>query len=45
MAPFRGMIDINPAMVGVDNPTARRKEQRPFETRAEVEAIWTGDGL
>jgi hypothetical protein len=27
-----GMIDINPAKVGVDNPTPRRKEQRPFES-------------
>ena len=26
-----GMIDINPAKVGVDNPTRRRKEQRPFD--------------
>lgn len=34
-----GMIDINPARVGVDNPTPRRKEQRPFETWAEVEAV------
>jgi hypothetical protein len=25
-----GMIDVNPAKVGVDNPTPRRKEQRPF---------------
>ena len=33
------MIDINPAKVGVDNPTPRRKEQRPFETWAEVEAV------
>jgi len=34
-----GMIEINPAKVGVDNPTPRRKEQRPFETWAEVEAV------
>lgn len=33
------MIDINPAKVGVDNPTPRRKEQRPFETWDEVEAV------
>src|SRR5215218_5267403 len=33
-----GMIDINPAKVGVDNPTPRRKEQRPFESWAELEA-------
>ena len=34
-----GMIDINPAKVGVDNPTRRRKEQRPFESWAEIEAV------
>ena len=34
-----GMIDINSAKVGVDNPTPRRKEQRPFESWAELEAI------
>jgi len=34
-----GMLDINPAKVGVDNPTPRRKEQRPFESWAELEAI------
>lgn len=34
-----GMIDINPAKVGVDNPTPRRREQRPFESWAELEAI------
>jgi integrase len=34
-----GMIDINPAKVGVDNPTPRRKEQRPFESWAELEGI------
>src|SRR6266545_1356692 len=33
------MIDINPAKVGVDNPTRRRKEQRPFESWAEIEAL------
>lgn len=38
-----GMIDINPAKVGVDNPTPRRKEQCPFESWAEVEAV--ADGL
>jgi len=27
-----GMIDVNPAKVGVDNPTRRRKEQHPFES-------------
>ena len=34
-----GMIDINPAKVGVDNPVRRRKEQHPFEFRAELEAL------
>jgi integrase len=33
------MIDINPAKVGVDNPVRRRKEQHPFESWAELEAI------
>ena len=30
-----GMLDLNPAKVGVDNPTPRRKEQHPFESWAE----------
>jgi integrase len=34
-----GMIDVNPAKVGVDNPIRRRKEQHPFESWAELEAI------
>jgi hypothetical protein len=34
-----GMLDSNPAKVGVDNPTPRRKEQRPFESWAELEAL------
>jgi hypothetical protein len=34
-----GMIDVNPAKVGVDNPTPRRKEQRPFEPWAELETV------
>ena len=33
------MIDVNPAKVGVDNPVRRRKEQRPFESWAELEAV------
>src|SRR3989442_5316107 len=33
------MLDSNPAKVGVDNPTRRRKEQRPFESWAELEAL------
>lgn len=34
-----GMIDVNPAKVGVDNPVRRRKEQHPFESWAELEAV------
>jgi len=34
-----GMLDINPAKIGVDNPTPRRKEQHPFETWDELEAV------
>ncbi len=34
-----GMIDINPAKLGVDNPTPRRREQRPFESWAELETV------
>src|ERR671937_1502612 len=34
-----GMIDTNPAKLGVDNPSPRRREQRPFESWAELDAI------
>jgi integrase len=34
-----GMIDVNPAKVGVDNPVRRRKEQHPFESWAELEVV------
>jgi integrase len=34
-----GMIDVNPAKRGVDNPQRRRTEKRPFESWAELEAI------
>jgi hypothetical protein len=34
-----GMIDVNPAKLGVDNPSPRRREQRPFESSAELEAV------
>src|SRR5947209_11078895 len=34
-----GMLDINLAKVGVDNPTPRRKEQHPFESWEELEAV------
>ena len=34
-----GMIDVNPAKVGVENPVRRRKEQHPFESWTELEAL------
>lgn len=34
-----GMLDVNPAKIGVDNPVRRRKEQHPFESWAELEAL------
>ncbi len=34
-----GMIDVNPAKLGVDNPQPRRREQRPFESWAELDAV------
>jgi integrase len=34
-----GMIDVNPAKQGVDNPQRRRIEKRPFESWADVEAV------
>src|SRR5579864_1123611 len=34
-----GLLDVNPAKVGVDNPVRRRKEQHPFESWAELEAL------
>jgi integrase len=33
------MIDVNPAELGVDNPSPRRREQRPFESWAELDAV------
>jgi integrase len=39
-----GMLDVNPAKVGVDNPIRRRKEQRPFESWTELEAIASAIG-
>src|SRR5438270_12672177 len=39
-----GMIDVNPAKVGVDNPVRRRKEQHPFESWEELEALATAIG-
>jgi hypothetical protein len=34
-----GMLDVNPAKVGVDSPVRRRKEEHPFESWAELEAL------
>ena len=34
-----GMIDVNPAKLGVDNPPRRRTEKRPFESWEELEAL------
>ena len=34
-----GMIDVNPAKLGVDNPSPRRREQRPFDSWAELDAV------
>src|SRR5207253_3430124 len=39
-----GMIDVNPAKIGVDNPVRRRKEQHPFESWAELEGLATAIG-
>ena len=39
-----GMLDVNPAKVGVDNPVRRRKEQHPFESWAELEALAARSG-
>jgi integrase len=33
------LVQRGPAKVGVDNPTPRRKEQHPFETWEELEAV------
>src|SRR5215510_3496940 len=33
------MLDVNPAKVVVDKPVRRRKEQRPFESWAELEGL------
>jgi len=34
-----GLLDMNPAKVGVDNPVRRRKKQHPFESWAELETL------
>src|SRR5437763_11105684 len=34
-----GMIDVNPAKQGVDNPQRRRTEKRPFESWEQLAAV------
>lgn len=34
-----GMIDVNPAKQGVDNPQRRRTEKRPFESWAQLDQL------
>src|SRR5438876_8368532 len=34
-----GMIDVNPAKLGVDNPQRRRTEKRPFESWAQLAEV------
>jgi hypothetical protein len=34
-----GMLDVNPAKHGVENPQRRRTEKRPFESWDELEAV------
>jgi hypothetical protein len=36
-----GLIDINPAKQGIDNPQRRRTEKRPFESWDELDAVAT----
>ncbi|HEY3205731.1 MAG TPA: hypothetical protein VGJ58_02150 [Gaiellaceae bacterium] len=38
-AVLSGMIDVSPAKLGVDNPSPRRREQRPCESWAELDAV------
>jgi integrase len=35
----RGMIDVNPAKIGVDNPVATTAEKRPFESWAQLAEV------
>ena len=39
-----GVIDLNPAKQGIDNPQRRRTEKRPFESWAELDALATEIG-
>ena len=34
-----GMLDVNPAKQGVENPQRRRTEKRPFESWQQLEAL------
>ena len=34
-----GMLDVNPAKQGVENPQRRRTEKRPFESWAELDGL------
>jgi len=34
-----GLIDVNPAKRGVDNPLRRVSEKRPFESWAEIDTV------
>jgi integrase len=34
-----GLLDVNPAKQGVENPQRRRTEKRPFESWEEIEAV------
>ena len=34
-----GMLDVNPAKQGVENPQRRRTEKRPFESWEELDAV------
>ena len=40
-----GMIDVNPAKQGVDNPQRRRTEKRPFESWAQLHELAAGSNL
>ena len=39
-----GLLDYNPAKLGVPNPPRRAKEKRPFETWQQIEAVSAGLG-
>ena len=39
-----GLLDYNPAKLGVPNPPRRAKEKRPFEAWQQIEAVAAGLG-